>query len=297
MIPWEDYIHDAPTHVGGQVSINHKACTAGEDTRGRLYIKRASPDLILAYCHNCGDKGYYVSGYSNVNSYRKTESGEKAIVEEAPVKHRPPYDILSHPAGWPTEARDWVQQYIAADDPRNYLGYSPSRRRLYIPLIQPDGTIGGYQLRKIFPDDPLPKYLSFFNTGMVKFYKDAGTAETVVICEDLISAIKLHQIGAHPYCLCGANFDIGEFLVHKRIYSPDTENIMVWLDNDRREIIDMAVRTTNLLHLAYPPSNGKVTNIEMVRSTTEPKKVSDSHLKDWLRAVVAYRKVKEAQND
>ena len=59
-IPHKDFEHHVPDSLGEQVNVNHVACTAGLDTKKRLYIKRTEKngrDIILAYCHHCGFSG------------------------------------------------------------------------------------------------------------------------------------------------------------------------------------------------------------------------------------------------
>jgi hypothetical protein len=280
MIPFEDYIEHAPTEVGEQVAIDHVNCPAGTDMRGRLYIKRASEELVLAYCHNCADKGYYVCGYSNVASYRNKE-GRKAP-EPKSVKF--PDGLVQTLSYWPKEALDWAQKYLSlAELHQMGMFYWPRQRRVLIPFgsLQNPGVCG-YQTRKVFPDDPLPKYLSYlyFELDPVRsrFYVPydsscgLGTTskDTIVICEDMISAYKLYVAGYDPYCLCGGHFDINEFYRDQQRLLPDTKKITVWLDNDNREITMLAKRIRQVLKLTY---SGVV--VTRVNIPNDPKEITD----------------------
>jgi hypothetical protein len=261
MIPFEDYIEHAPTEVGEQVAIDHVNCPAGTDMRGRLYIKRASEELVLAYCHNCADKGYYICGYSNVASYRNKEGNAAAPV---PKGIRMPSGLDRGFTLWPIEARKWSTQYLTRDDVL-YMGmyYWPTKRRVLIPFTSIDyGGITGYQTRKVFPDDPYPKYLTqldWSHGDASKFYVPYTFPELlerepkgiIVICEDMISAYKLWVAGYDPYCLCGGHFDINEFYRDQQRLLPDTKKITVWLDNDNREIEQLARRIKQCLRLTY----------------------------------------------
>jgi len=43
---------------GTQINVNHDNCPAGQDTKGRLYIRMTDDgSKLLAYCHHCGCKG------------------------------------------------------------------------------------------------------------------------------------------------------------------------------------------------------------------------------------------------
>ena len=48
---------NAPSNIGQQVSINHAGCSAGNDTKHRLYIKRTDRGIV-AYCHHCSESGF-----------------------------------------------------------------------------------------------------------------------------------------------------------------------------------------------------------------------------------------------
>jgi hypothetical protein len=283
MIPFEDYIEHAPTEVGEQVAIDHVNCPAGTDMRGRLYIKRASEELVLAYCHNCADKGYYVCGYSNVASYRNKEG--KAAPEIKSIKF--PDGLVQTLASWPWEAISWAQKYLTHPDIRDMgLFYWPRQRRVLIPFGSRENPgVCGYQTRKVFPDDPLPKYLSYLYFELdpkrsrfyIPYYSGgvvAPTKDTIVICEDMISAYKLYVAGYDPYCLCGGHFDINEFYRDQQRLLPDTKKITVWLDNDNREIRQLAKRTRELLSLTYPLLTARG-NVTWVREAKEPKQCTD----------------------
>jgi hypothetical protein len=282
MIPFEDYIEHAPTEVGEQVAIDHVNCSAGTDMRGRLYIKRASEELVLAYCHNCADKGYYVCGYSNVSSYRNKEGKSEAPVPDRGVGL--PSGLERGYPSWPKEARIWASAYLNTED-IHYMGmyYWPAKRRVLVPFRSYGQGLAGFQTRKVFVDDPYPKYLTELSWARgSRFYVPFATPDplerevkhTIVICEDMISAYKLYVAGYDPYCLCGGHFDINEFYRDQQRLLPDTKKITVWLDNDNREIRQLAKRTRELLALTYPLLAAKQ-NITWVRDQEEPKQCAN----------------------
>lgn len=54
---FNDYAGVLPTDVGQQVHVNHKDCSAGTDTKKRLYIKRVAANSCVYYCHHCKESG------------------------------------------------------------------------------------------------------------------------------------------------------------------------------------------------------------------------------------------------
>lgn len=261
-IPWQDYVDFAPNGVGEQVSINHTSCTAGEDTRGRLYVKRVSDSLLVAYCHNCGEKGHYVDGYSNVDSYRWRDSGDGGATKEEkalfPTRIRPiPGDCVFATSLWPRAAVDFVRGFDSGAIWGMRISYSPTLKRLVIPFYSSGGLYCGYQTRRVLTEDVYPKYLSYLDFGndATRFYTpySAEPSSSVVICEDVLSAYRLFIAGYSPYCLCGANFVPAEFVHESMMHFhglPPT-SLYVWLDNDNASIRRKAAVIANSLRLVY----------------------------------------------
>jgi len=81
-IPEETYKH-LELAEGEQVRINHTECTAGSDTRKRLYIKNKGSHIV-AYCHNCGLKGGKRNSVS-VHDVRKNRQERSTLTEPALV--------------------------------------------------------------------------------------------------------------------------------------------------------------------------------------------------------------------
>lgn len=80
MIDFNDYSTEiARLSDGEQIHVNHKDCTAGSDTKRRLYLRRTSDGTTtLAYCHHCGEKGVLRKG--------RALKSVKALTEEV-TKH------------------------------------------------------------------------------------------------------------------------------------------------------------------------------------------------------------------
>ena len=72
----------------GQYRFNHTDCSAGEDTKQRLYIKipTAQPWTRIAYCHNCGLSGF-AALKSNSYHYKQAKGTEKILREGSSNPH------------------------------------------------------------------------------------------------------------------------------------------------------------------------------------------------------------------
>ena len=72
--------------TAGQYRFNHTDCSAGEDTKERLYIKipTKQPWTRIAYCHNCGMSGF-AALKSNSYDYRRAKNVENILREGSPA--------------------------------------------------------------------------------------------------------------------------------------------------------------------------------------------------------------------
>ena len=85
-------------------------------------------------------------------------------------------------------------------------------------------------MRKIFPTDPLPKYVTYYNKKNYVWKDLTSTNSILVLCEDVLSAIKLHRY-------YGSLALLGTYL-HKDSYKYllDFKRIIIYLDNNNSEV-------------------------------------------------------------
>lgn len=234
---------------GETVRINHTDCSAGEDTRRRLYLTRtmANPEVTVAYCHNCQEGSKTVD--SGFTSYRSSRHG--SLPSSAPTV----VDQIVEPPGlvvdlsmWPIEARAWaIKNHLKNEDVQKYrIGHDPSTNRVYLPRYEKVTTNGvydliGYQLRKVDESNG-PKYLTVAKDGTPSFsvLHSRGVARNkCVIVEDLLSGIAV--VNAHDdqdmaaIVIYGTKIDL-EAMHHASHYA----HTLVWLDNDSTHVVDQA---------------------------------------------------------
>lgn len=237
----EEFVPFAPDD--GQIHINHINCQAGVDTKKRLYIRRTE-DGIVAYCHHCGLSGIHTSTtYRSLKTIKRptSHSGSGGTTISLPT------DYEVDPRGWPTLARAWVYKYGITDaEIKSYgLGYSETQKRVILPAWE-DGNLLGYQARKIFIEDTAPRYLTYWNKKNYVWKDLTSKNNILVICEDVLSAIKLHRFYASIALL--------NTHLHKDNYKYvfGFSKVLIYLDNNNAEVKMNAVKLKNNLSMYVP---------------------------------------------
>jgi|CXWL01.1.fsa_nt_gi hypothetical protein len=230
----------SPPEMGVTINYNHEKCPAGVDKRRRLYLTGSphTPGLILAYCHNCGGSGaYHLDTRRPMPLTAYLPDGDSSTFEvpaytKLPFSQRLPLGsvglawLMSHGLSIPT-----IDRYGFAHD--------VGTNRLYIPIYGQEDRVVKYQLRKLDLADQGPKYLNVqdylhtptcFDGLLYSNLSPPRSISTVVICEDVVSGLKVTQAGYDSYVLRGSNLsaEIALGLVRDAQYN----TVVVWMDND-----------------------------------------------------------------
>lgn len=238
---------------GNTVRVDHDDCTAGTDTRRRLYLTRpaSSPDVVLGYCHNCQEHGVIRDGS---NQFRDFDAKFTKVDKSIPFA-QPPSLVACVSEAWPHDATTWrVHKSLAMTDCHKVgIKYDPETHRVYLPMwdrvtsdgrVYADSELLGYQLRDIAGTNC--KYLTALRDKEVKPYTTIGTGKGVTyLVEDLASGLVLNR------ALYSRNE--AKALQHRVVVnygvkctpevlnqSVDTDYYVVWLDNDGDHIADQA---------------------------------------------------------
>jgi len=259
----------APDTPDTQVHVNHATCSAGVDSKRRLYIKRCEDGYtIVAYCHHCGKRGSV--------SKRKYKFGStEKKCEGVSVSERPqfPCDCSGSITTWPTAAKVWVRQYgITNKEVEDYgLCYSEDVQRVLIPVYEEEDVVL-WQSRKVFPEDTRPKYITTHTRsgGVIWRSLNWDVAGTCIICEDVLSAIKCSRVlpsvttlGVHINDKC-LNFLVENYT-----------NFIIFYDDD-----NPAVRRQQLILKNKLAPFGSVTIIH--NNGVDPKELSTKQLQEVL---------------
>lgn len=286
-----EFLSAAPSMKGEQVHINHVGCSAGTDTKRRLYVKRNQDGTVVAYCHHCNKRGVSgkrnpVVGYSidwsaaDPLASRRQPSGSGRQERNAPrhpVHQRP----LSFPAGasttaaiWPASARNWVKQFGLSDEElcRKGWAYSEKYNRVLIPVHDPDGGLLGYQSRRL-EDDGSPKYMTFKDKtkNVHRLYYEVRPRKcgTVVLVEDALSAEK---VGRYADAVAVLTTTADSVLRDKIISVYD--HVVVWLDDDNIDV----KRKQLQLHTMFDP----YVKVSVLRTTKDPKRHNFEEIEEIL---------------
>lgn len=275
---------------GNTVRTNHSECPAGTDTRRRLYLTRppSTPDVVLAYCHNCQEHGVLRDGSSVFRDF-----DAKPTKVEKSVPFNPPPSLVNCTEGaWPHDAVTWrVHKSLSMEDCCKIgIKYDPDTHRVYLPMwdrvaasgrVLSNSRLLGYQLRDISGTNC--KYLTALRDKEVKPYTTIGEGKGVTyLVEDLASGLVLNRALLPKEGMIIDHRVVVNYGVKctPEVLSEnvDTDYAVVWLDNDGDHISDQA----RIISRTWSLFTGKPCYIEDQYS--DPKSVD----KDAIRAVDTY---------
>ncbi len=235
---------------GETISINHKDCPAGEDTRSRLYITRpaTTPDMMLAYCHNCQTGGSTKVPFTPYRAPKSTT--DELLLQDLEIK-----GLKYNSKDWPEDAMIWANSNKVTEDMIQFGGiaYSPQHHRMYLPIwfsLHKDDhpyKLQGYQLRRI--NNRGPKYITCVKNnrghlGTIMGVESNKSQNKWCVVEDYISALHIMEATETVGVLVNYGVDIKpEALqdLHGRVF--------IWLDNDSSHVDRQAFKMKRVLKL------------------------------------------------
>lgn len=232
-------MYDLPPHsdtaLGLQLRFNHTDCSAGADTKQRLYVKAVDTGWI-AYCHHCGNHGFLRTTKYRIHTKGldyPTESVREHIAKDIPRKYID--GLITKPAEFPAAQLLWLYSYgfDNTDVYSNHIGVASDGS---IVIKHEDYTFENtaVYVRRKYSDDfsKGPKAILYKEkSGRFVWYNAALTSPTecVVLVEDPISAMKIRKIGANVISLMGTHLTDD----HKMFLTMGSfEHIMIMLDPD-----------------------------------------------------------------
>lgn len=292
MIPKKDYIAVGKAlAVEEQTAINHTACKAGEDKKNRLFIKNTGT-AIIAYCHNCQDKGYHA--LTDRLEGRRDKLPHKSIEMLGAVE-----DIMKHPdvphmvsiqdIAVSTEVIDWLPESLKTPTGRVKIVYNKRTNRPILPIgfYNPyeNGCFdySGWQERKVYNDsrdtNPL-KYVTVRAKGTpnwCEFHNAEDETKSLVITEDIASAAHIYNsAGVSTIALMCTTASQKMILEVAQRY----KRAVVWLDPDEAGI-EGAKTLTERLRLFMPI-------FRMHKNVLEAKTFSTEELSEWFKAITSH---------
>ena len=219
-------------HTKTQSSLLYKTrCPAcAEKGRDRSGDNLGVYDDGHSYCWSCG---YW--GRGDLAS-RITSNLHKQV---KPIQDLP--EDISQELG--QEALDWLAQYF--DKPQRCL-WSESEKKLF--FMFPNGE---YQYR-YFGDNPKhPKWVGYgINENLIHIEGDKKPKihhpNSLVLVEDIISAMKVGHSTLPTMCLFGSNISLKRLATIKQL---GYDEVIIWLDWDKREYAIKAAQQAQAIGL------------------------------------------------
>ncbi len=255
-----NYIIDHAQLLDDEMRVNHEGCSAGEDYKERLWMKRTD-DGVVCYCHNCGERLFVKMKHAH-SLFANSESRPH-------TKSQDPLVITDFTTNISKDGLLWLFKYdISLDEIKEFkIGYSPRMNRLILPVYS-EGKLVYWQGRALGADQK-PKYFNPRGLQPVPFNRATTGSELgqgiFTIVEDVLSAIK---VGRHQdtYAILGSKTPSS--LWDKAIR---TENVNVWLDKDKEQYSCNLCRNLGMYNVAVP-----------IISDKDPKEYNDNEIKTFL---------------
>ena len=204
-----------------QESWNHVTCEAGEDTRGRLYVKGTDTG-VMWHCFNCGISGYF-SRHSELSAIRAVEPASISTSKESHVSIMLRFGHYKD-EGFSEEIKIWLEQYEFDEGMCDAYDIRASAERLVLPVWYKDHVVG-HQQRTFSGGNA--KYLTFSNQNYSYLKHDENPL--LIIVEDLLSSYKLNSVGYNVVALMGTKLDKGVLDIIK---DEEYTRVLLWLDKD-----------------------------------------------------------------
>lgn len=210
------------------------------------------------FCFRCETKAFKPHGKRSIAEIREAREAVAQLKQLRTIPNRcvPLYDPTV-----PSVARVWVLRAALTPETASDeygMRYDPQTRRVSIPIK------GGFLSRAVFKEDK-PKYVkSGADTEYYPLYHDRE--RPVVICEDIMSAIKVHKTGFNSIAILGTAFtptvasEVSQF-----------PTAVCWTDGDKAgDKAWVAVRKRMALH---------PTKVVRVRTDNDPKNIHAAEIR------------------
>lgn len=264
----EEFVDLAPDEVGS-IRVNHESPDCSGQSKS-LKIERKEDGTISAHCFRCGQSGWFSPDFYRAKEALRNnrQAGNKSSKPSSRFTY--PSDATGSTSEWPAYARNWIRQYGLSNNEitENGISYSPYFDRLYFDVFDTNGK-SGFASRRLSEYDEKPKWLYFADGGIWQGVSpnDQKTDSTLVLVEDIVSAIKIRRLeDALALLKTTINVDtMTKLFAYK--------HFIIWLDNDNRQV------KLNQLKLANRLSTLGTTRVV---HSTDPKNLSMNEIREIL---------------
>jgi len=251
--------------MGQQIHVNHIGCSAGEDTKRRLYIKRSDKGLV-AYCHHCSESGFASDGLTQ----DRLSTWINKPTSSAASSSKPVLASLT------LEGKVWLRSHYCDTSNSHFQGIAGERHKVALTLLNTEQQPIGWQIRNLAAN-AAPKYTTYYNSNSSKgdaawFYNNN---KTLVITEDYLSAWRISNDTSHSSVALLRTSLSDKTL--RQIHDLNFEYVLIWLDPDEAGIQGATKAYKKLNH--FLPSETKIIVLGIDK---EPKQCSPAELESIL---------------
>lgn len=265
MLDTASWLPQAQSLEVGQKRYAEHDCGGGR----KLLISRDTKGYS-AWCFRCNELGWAPAPKLSLRERLEAAARLASADQTTRASVELPVPQVTDLREWPLLARVWLFKAGLGAPEIARLGayYHPPTDRVVLPLYEA-GNVVFWQARAL--GDRLPKYLSS-PVDRTTLLPTFGSADFVVLTEDLLSAFKVGQV-AEAWCLMGthANSRLVAALMTRK--AP----VRIWLDPDGpgRAAARKVFKQLNPLGL----------NVSVIRSARDPKLHSLDQIKEYLCTV------------
>jgi DNA primase len=238
-------------------------------------------------CPFCGQGGntpcfaVYTDGYKcfscgkcKINDYSLTKASQQTIDKSLPNLPK----VNKNPSSFTIDGQKWLLQYfITTDIAKHYNIWETERNSFIFPVLDGDNVI--FYVERYYNEKKI------FNRGQKQemLIRCSQTANTVVIVEDFISAVRVHNAGFNVLCLFGTKIKYGRL---KQMIS-DFNKIILWLDGD-----EAGQKSTGVLYSMIQSINKKRRVLESpkcvysIQTDLDPKKYTKEEIMNEIHSIV-----------
>lgn len=211
------------------------------------------------FCFRCG---YYIPSSTTMRIKHALSTTPIRSESNQPTLELPEdVSIATHGTGFV-----WLQQYgiTTTEIICNRIMWSEERKLLCFPLLV-NNEVVAWQARNFNPEKKY-KYLTKGNVQDNYFL--FGNGNTIVLVEDVVSAIKVSRHGVYGYSVLGSV--ISPKTIQRLTHISD--NFLLWLDPDKQK--EAIKYSSQLRQMGY--------NCSTILSDKDPKEHIDDYIKDKL---------------
>ncbi len=208
---------------------------------------------ISLYCFRCGEQEFIPHGPRSAAEILAARAATEELREARDIPER--CQGLTE-EGVPSEALLWtLRTGLTPEEATDVYGfkYDPKTRRVLIPLD------GGFIARAVFKEQP--KYIRSGSMDQEIWEQRVDESNTVIITEDILSAIKVYRSGFSSIAILGTS--VSTTAASRIGYY---EHVICWTDGDKAG--DAAWRKLRKRMALYD------TRLSRIRTDDDPKNIS-----------------------